>query len=197
MSKVRNRLTYANVMATVAVFIALGGGAYALTLKKNSVKSKHIKDGQVKSADVADDDLIGTDIDEDTLQLPAGPVGPRGPKGDTGNPGAQGPPGPEGVPGPQGSPGLSNVELVSATSASNSNSGKLVTATCPAGKVVIGSGGLLGGTFFSDTAPDARAEVVITEINPAATSVQVRAFEPGGWEESWTVTAEAICANVN
>ena len=90
MSKVRNRLTYANVMATVAVFIALGGGAYAISLQKNSVKSKHIKDGQVKSADVADDDLIGTDIDEDTLQLRAGPAGPRGPKGDTGNPGAQG-----------------------------------------------------------------------------------------------------------
>ena len=40
MSKLRERLTYANVMATIAVFIALGGGAYAITLKKNSVKSK-------------------------------------------------------------------------------------------------------------------------------------------------------------
>ena len=100
MSKVRNRLTYANVMATVAVFIALGGGAYALSLDKNSVKSKHIKDGQVKSADVADNDLIGTDIDEDTLQLRAGPAGPRGPKGDTGNPGAQGPAGPREFPVP-------------------------------------------------------------------------------------------------
>jgi len=27
--KIRGRLTYANVMATIAVFIAVGGGAYA------------------------------------------------------------------------------------------------------------------------------------------------------------------------
>jgi hypothetical protein len=31
LNTVRTRLTYANVMATVAVFLALGGGAYALT----------------------------------------------------------------------------------------------------------------------------------------------------------------------
>ena len=51
---IRSRLTYANVMATVAVFIALGGGAYAVTkLDRNSVKSKHIVNGQVKPADVS------------------------------------------------------------------------------------------------------------------------------------------------
>lgn len=43
-------------MATIAVFIALGGGAYAATqLDRNSVASKHIVNGQVKSVDVADD----------------------------------------------------------------------------------------------------------------------------------------------
>ena len=58
-------------MATVAVFIALGGGAYAVTrLDANSVKSKHIVNSQVKSADVEDDGLTGTDIKESTL----GPV---------------------------------------------------------------------------------------------------------------------------
>ena len=35
---IRNRLTYANVMATVALFIALGGVSYAaVKLPKNSV----------------------------------------------------------------------------------------------------------------------------------------------------------------
>jgi hypothetical protein len=33
-------------------------------LGKNTIKSKHIKDGQVSSADVRDNDLIGTDIDD-------------------------------------------------------------------------------------------------------------------------------------
>lgn len=45
--------TYSNVMATIAVFIALGAGAYAaVNLPKNSVKSKHIKNAQVKNKDV-------------------------------------------------------------------------------------------------------------------------------------------------
>ena len=44
------KLTYANVMATIAVFLALGGGAYAaLNLPKNSVSSKTIRNGQVRS----------------------------------------------------------------------------------------------------------------------------------------------------
>jgi hypothetical protein len=42
--KLRARLTYANVMATVAAFLALGGGAYAkLSLPKNSVGPKQLK----------------------------------------------------------------------------------------------------------------------------------------------------------
>ena len=36
----------------VALFIALGAGAYAAGLDPNSVKSKHIKDGQVKTPDI-------------------------------------------------------------------------------------------------------------------------------------------------
>ena len=37
MKRISAKLSYANVMATVAVFLALGGGAYAATqLKKNS-----------------------------------------------------------------------------------------------------------------------------------------------------------------
>jgi hypothetical protein len=46
LSALRARLTYANVMATVAVFVALGGSSYAaITLNKNSVKSRHIGKG--------------------------------------------------------------------------------------------------------------------------------------------------------
>jgi hypothetical protein len=48
MARIRSHLTYANVMATIAVFIALGGGAYAVyTAPKNSVVTKSIKDGAV------------------------------------------------------------------------------------------------------------------------------------------------------
>lgn len=54
LSKLRAHLSYANVMASIAVFIALGGGAYAaVTAPKNSVVSRSIKDGQVKRVDLA------------------------------------------------------------------------------------------------------------------------------------------------
>jgi hypothetical protein len=54
MRSLRPHLTYANVMSTIAVVLALGG-ATALAaghLKKNSVNSKAIKNGAVKTADL-------------------------------------------------------------------------------------------------------------------------------------------------
>jgi hypothetical protein len=46
-----SRLTYANVMSTVAVFVALGGGAYAaLSVPRNSVGTQQLKNGAVSSA---------------------------------------------------------------------------------------------------------------------------------------------------
>jgi hypothetical protein len=72
------RRHYASVMATIALFIALGGGAYAVTTApENSVVSKSIKNGQVKRRDlakkavngakVADNSLNGKDINEHAL----------------------------------------------------------------------------------------------------------------------------------
>ncbi|MGA8744673.1 MAG: hypothetical protein WB507_02265 [Solirubrobacterales bacterium] len=50
MKRFRSKLSYANVMATVAVFIALGGAAYAATkLPKNSVGSRQIKKSAVST----------------------------------------------------------------------------------------------------------------------------------------------------
>jgi|SRR3954468_23465146 len=68
MSRHKQRLSYANVMATVAVFAVLGGGAYAaFHLPRNSVASRNIQNGQVKSADVKDESVSGRDVAEDTL----------------------------------------------------------------------------------------------------------------------------------
>ena len=58
MSAIRARLTFANVMASVAVFAALAGGAYAAAtidagdIKKNAVRTKHIKNGEVNARDL-------------------------------------------------------------------------------------------------------------------------------------------------
>jgi hypothetical protein len=81
MRRVRGRLTYANVMATAAVFIALGGGAYAVGIAKNSVGTKQLKDDAVVSQKVRDGSLSAADFGEG---LPAGPQGQAGPQGATG-----------------------------------------------------------------------------------------------------------------
>jgi hypothetical protein len=52
--KLREKLTYANVMATVAVFFALAGGAWAVSkAPKNSVVTKSIKNNAVKESKIA------------------------------------------------------------------------------------------------------------------------------------------------
>ena len=49
--KLQSRLTYANVMATLAVFLAFAGGV-AWALQRNSIRSRHIVNGQVKDRDL-------------------------------------------------------------------------------------------------------------------------------------------------
>lgn len=85
MSRVEERLTYANVMATAAVFIALGGGAYAASIAKNSVGTKQLKDDAVVSEKVEDRSLEAGDFAKGELpQGDRGPAGPQGPQGETG-----------------------------------------------------------------------------------------------------------------
>lgn len=60
-AKLRVHLSYANVMASLAFFVAIGGSAYAV-VGKDQVKSRSIEDGQVKSKDVRDQGLTGVDI---------------------------------------------------------------------------------------------------------------------------------------
>lgn len=53
-SGLRARLSYANVMATIALFIALGGSAYAaLKVPKNSIGTKQLKNGAVTNSKLA------------------------------------------------------------------------------------------------------------------------------------------------
>lgn len=86
-------------------------------------------------------------------------------------------------------PGLVRV---SAVSAFDSVSPKFATATCPAGKVLLGAGYQLNG---------ATGEVLVDDLRPngspiaAPTSVVVGAYEEDAFAGSWSVTAFAICAN--
>lgn len=92
MGRIRTRLTFANVTSVLALFIALGGGAYAaVNLPPNSVGSKQIKGNAIDSSKVRDGSLLKRDFR--LGQLPKGNPGPVGPTGNTGPVGPTGPPG--------------------------------------------------------------------------------------------------------
>ena len=53
-SKLRPKLTYSNVIASIALFVALGGAAVAAGLPKNSVGPNQLKKGAVTAAETAE-----------------------------------------------------------------------------------------------------------------------------------------------
>jgi hypothetical protein len=113
LSALRTRITYANLMATIAVFIVLGGAAYAATsfigsdgtlhacAKKNSGGLRLVKPGSkcLKSE-------TGVTWNQ------AGPRGPQGIQGQTGQNGLAGSPGAPGSPGSPGQPGSPAASLM-------------------------------------------------------------------------------------
>jgi hypothetical protein len=95
------------VVATVALFVALGGAGYAVvSLPRNSVGTPQLKNSAVNSAKVRDRSLLARDFKAG--QLPQGNTGPQGlpgPVGATGPAGAQGPAGEQGATGAAGAVG--------------------------------------------------------------------------------------------
>ncbi|HVV91235.1 MAG TPA: hypothetical protein VHB53_12125 [Solirubrobacterales bacterium] len=99
MELLRRHLTYANVAATLALFLALGGAAYAATqLPKNSVGTRQLRKEAVTAAKIAKKT-------RKQLQGSRGPAGPQGPQGKTGKQGPKGATGAKGAQGPAGKNG--------------------------------------------------------------------------------------------
>ncbi len=68
MKQLRKRLTYANVMSSIAVFLVLGGAtALAAGLAKNSVGTKQLKNNAVTTAKIKNDAVTGAKVNEGTL----------------------------------------------------------------------------------------------------------------------------------
>jgi hypothetical protein len=108
----RSKLTYANVIASLALFVALGGVSWAaVTLPANSVGKRQLKRNAVTSAKVANGSLKKADFAAGQLptgrQGPTGPAGLAGERGDRGDAGPAGPKGEKGDRGDTGPPGPS------------------------------------------------------------------------------------------
>jgi hypothetical protein len=100
LAKVRSRLTYSNVTATLALFVALGGTSYAVAtgsigsreignnsvrskdLRNNNVRGKDVRNGTIGTRDVADGGLLAVDF-----KAGQPPAGERGLQGERGLPG--------------------------------------------------------------------------------------------------------------
>jgi hypothetical protein len=81
----RSRLSYANVVATLALFLALCGGSYAaLKLPKNSVGPKQLKKNSVTSVKVKAGSLLTSDFKKSQRTKLVGPRGAQGPVGPAG-----------------------------------------------------------------------------------------------------------------
>lgn len=127
----RFRPSVSGVIATAALFIALGGGAFAatnaITLPAGSVGRKQIKSGAVNMAKLTP--WINHQLSAVATGKERGPRGFTGAKGATGAQGPVGPKGATGATGPQGqqgSPGTPGTSVTSTTLAVGSS-------TCPNG----------------------------------------------------------------
>ena len=92
-------LTYSNVVASLALFVALGGTSYAVS--RNSVGTKELKDDAVTSRKIRDGSVSARELADD-----ARIAGPRGPRGAVGPQGGEGQ---RGIAGAQGERGPSNT----------------------------------------------------------------------------------------
>lgn len=184
-------------------------------LKPNAVDSTKVRNGSLMAQDFAAGQLLGqTSGGSPEARGPAGPqgatgpqgapgtagergaqgqTGPQGPagqqgaQGPAGQQGPQGPQGPAGQQGPQGAPGLSGVQRVIATIEYEDSEYHTVTATCPAGKKVIG-GGVYNSTFTNESDLEVNFSYPTPDLTGWSAKVRFEGDRP------WTTSAIAICA---
>jgi Collagen triple helix repeat (20 copies) len=163
-----HRPSTSTVIASIALFFALGGSALAahhyLITSAGQIKPSVLK----------------------TLKGTVGPAGSQGPQGLPGSQGSQGPVGPAGSHGPQGLPGsqgpagpsnLSGLTIVKGESKSiPKETVGSATATCPVGSHAISGGGYTGLANVADSemSPDHQSWFLVV-VNETLISTHLEA----------------------
>jgi len=137
-----------------------------LQLKRNAVGPQKIAPNAVRAGHVLDGSLL-------TADFKAGQI-PQGAKGDKGD---------------QGPPGISERELVSASTPSNSSNLKQLRPNCPTGKQPLGGGGFINGSLagpaLAGSFPTTGGGWVITAYEVVSTTA------------SWSLHVNVVCAKVS
>jgi len=146
LSRIRKRLTYANVVASLALFFALSGGAaYAashfLITKTSQIKPSVLAQLKGKAGPAGANGAAG----------PAGPTGPTGPGGPAGPAGT-------GSPGPEGKPGTSVTSVTIGAGATCKAGGSEFTSASGKTAACNGEKGKDGTTGFTETLPAGKTE---------------------------------------
>lgn len=92
------KLSYANVTATIALFLSLCGGAYAAA----TITGREVRDGSLTGRDLRDGSVTARDLAKAVRAGAPSTAGPAGPVGATGAAGPTGAPGPAGQKGETG-----------------------------------------------------------------------------------------------
>jgi hypothetical protein len=202
--RARDAVDYASVMATLGVFLALGGGAVAVTraprnsvdsaairngavtardVRNGSLTGADVRDGRLTGADVAEESLRGTDIDESTLSLPApadppSSLPPSGPAG--GDLAGSGYPDPQLAPDAVAAPEISN----GAVSSSEISAGAVGTSE-------VAEGSLTGSDLGENTLTGAQiSEATLSRVPSALLGGFARTGQEGTCDpESTTFVA--------
>jgi hypothetical protein len=89
--------------------------------------------------------------------------------------------------------GVNGLQRVEVQSAEDSVSSKQATASCPSGKILVGTGFDIFGAK-SGTSPNQETDVMMDFVIPGSTSVTAAAYEDEPTSANWSVKAIAICA---
>jgi hypothetical protein len=177
---------YANVTATLALFVALGGTGYAAAVAKNSVGSAQIKPSGVANSDIKANAVTSGKVKNGSLlaqdfksgQLPAGPKGATGATGPAGAPGATG---------ATGAFGAATTRSTTAAADLGSNAKASYDAYCPAGQQAVGGGGR-----GDDTASQLTS---VTSSRPAVSTTNTEPPADGATFTGWRITVSNLGAN--